>query len=61
LEGEGYIFKGYNSPKPKFRLNGGRGAMEIGQAGTFDTYYKKYDDNISCGKPKIQAKNFIIG
>mmetsp|Transcript_8283 Transcript_8283/g.13853 ORF Transcript_8283/g.13853 Transcript_8283/m.13853 type:complete len:207 (+) Transcript_8283:2072-2692(+) len=61
LEGANYLVKGFNRPLPKFRLNGGRGMMEIAQGGTFDIYFKKYDEWISVAKPKILAKNLIIG
>ena len=61
MEGEGYVLNGFNRPAPKFRANYGKGMMEIGQAGSFDLFYKNYGDRIASGKPRILAKNIIMG
>jgi len=61
MEGHDFTLSGYNKPKVQFRLNGGRGLVEITTLGTFDCYLKKFDEYISIEKPKVLAKNIIFG
>jgi oxysterol-binding protein-related protein 3/6/7 len=61
LEGEGYRFQTYSIAKPQFRINGGKGAVEITLKGPNDIYFKKYDEHITVSKFTIHAKNIIWG
>lgn len=61
-ETESYICTGYSKiDEPKFAFAGGKGRFDIEQFGTFDIYFKKFDENISIQKPNIIIKNVILG
>jgi len=61
LEGRGYKINGFNQPQPKFKFNGGRGQIDVGQLGTIDIYFKDFDEHISITKPTVQCRNVIWG
>lgn len=35
--------------------------VEFCQFGTFDIYFKKYDEHVACEKTRAMAKNVILG
>jgi len=51
----------HNRPQPKFKFNGGRGSVELTQAGSTTVYLKKWDEYISVEKPILIVKNVIFG
>ena len=61
LEGRGYTISGFNKPKPGFKLNGGRGMVEILLGGSYDVHFNRFNEDISITKPKILVKNIIFG
>ena len=51
----------YSKLQPRFRLNGGYGAIQIDQFGTFDIRFENHDENISIMKPVMLFQNIIWG
>ena len=47
LEGEHFIKTGYILTNSKFFFNGGRGMLQLTDAGTNDIYFKKFDEHVS--------------
>ncbi len=61
MEGKEYIIRGYNKPKVKFSIYGGRGMVQFQQVGQIDCHFKNFDENLTITRPDIFAKNFIWG
>lgn len=61
MEGKGFKIWGFNQPQPKFKMNYGRGLVEVTQLGSIDIYFKQFDEHISINKPLILCKNIIFG
>ncbi len=61
LEGQDYILRGFQLPKPSFSFNGGKGMVKISQFDVIDFYLKNFDEHLTISKPTILAKNIIFG
>ena len=61
MEGKSYRLTAYGEHALHFRFHGGRGMIEIHEAGVCDLDNKKYNEHYCMSKPTILAKNIIFG
>lgn len=60
-EGKGYTVSGFLDSKSKFGFGGGKGLMELTCIGYQDYFLEQWDETISVSRPKVFAKNIIMG
>lgn len=61
LDGKGYRLLSNNNIQAKFKLNGGKGQLDLTQFGCRDVYFENYDEHVSYNHMTIAAKNIIYG